>query len=332
MNRKTIFLLLVSILITLSCKKKFVNNPSNNSILKTFVSIDTIRGLEKVGSILKFETVDDYADFIEDTNQVKWAKLLQFTSEKGFQNFFVQHPITNFEDLNAMDENFGQLLNSDGVIIIGNDALKIDLPKKKVYLTALEGLSPNYQSLIIGDTVNKSIHSFSTDDDIIDYLLYGIIEKCGGSDDFNEVSNNIYPFENNTLEYLTWNARYFKAGIYFSVKIKALHTYISFIWADYSKVKFEVKIAPSPSWKAMRMKPRPCSGNNNVSHHGGIRSFTGFGSLGSATNPATRLFSAYERVRGLNGYRVWIRGIYVNSLSDTITTNSWIGREVNSNF
>jgi len=161
MNRKTIFLLLVSILITLSCKKKFVNNPSNNSILKTFVSIDTIRGLEKVGSILKFETVDDYADFIEDTNQVKWAKLLQFTSEKGFQNFFVQHPITNFEDLNAMDENFGQLLNSDGVIIIGNDALKIDLPKKKVYLTALEGLSPNYQSLIIGDTVNKSIHSFS---------------------------------------------------------------------------------------------------------------------------------------------------------------------------
>jgi hypothetical protein len=334
MKKTIINLLLFTITIStiFSCNKLKINKEKETSELKTTVIVDTIKGLEKIGSLLRFETVDDYVDFIEDTNQVKWTRLSQFTTNQGFQNFFTQNSNINVEDSNAMDINLGQLLNVDGVLIIGDNALKIDLPEKKVYLTSLNSLASNYQSLITGDIENKLISWFSTDDDIIDYLLYGFIEKCGSSNNFNETSNKIYPYENNTIDYITWNVNYFKSGIYFSVKIKALHYYNGFVLSDYSNVKFEVNVAPSPNWKAMRMRPRPCSGNNNVYHQGGIRDFTGFGLFGTATYPVVRLFSAYERVRGLNGYRVWIKGVYIKSPTETIKTSTWIGREVNSNF
>lgn len=318
-----------------SCNKKDGFNNINSQSLKTQVFIDTIRGLEKVGSILRFETTDDYIEFIEDTSQVKWDKLADFSSSKGFQNYFVQNPIANYLDSNMMDENLGQLLNSDGVIIIGEKALKIDLPNSAVYLTNYNNLANNYQSLIIGDTINKAVMSFSTDDDVIDYLQYGFIEKCGGSKYFFKNSNKIFQYgeEINNQDFFIWNAQYFKAGIFFTAKVRALHYYPQggSGLSNYDVLKFEI-LTDNPNSKSMRMRPRPCSGGNNEYYLGGITEFDGFNLLVTSGNPIVRVFKAYNGVRGLNGYRVWIRGVYEKTNGDVQYTNDWIGREVNSNF
>jgi hypothetical protein len=331
MKKITSYLVIsISILVLWSCKKKDGFGTVNSQALKTQVFIDTIRGLEKVGSILRFETTDDYVEFIEDTSQVKWDKLADFSYSKGFQNYFVQNPTTNYLDSNLMDESLGQLLNSDGVIIIGEKALKIDLTNSKVYLTNYNNLATNYQSLIIGDTINKAVLSFSTDDDIIDYLLFGYIEKCGGAGRMNEPSDPMYLYENNYADYFIWKARYLKAGIYFSVKVEALHYYPAIGLPDYNNVKFEVK-EDNPNSKAMRMKPRPCLGNNNVYISAGVKDFDGYGPLGTTTNPIKRVYRAYESVRGLNGYKVMIRGVFEKPSGDVVYSN-WIGKEVNPNF
>jgi hypothetical protein len=331
MKKITSYLVIsISILVLWSCNKKDGFGNINSQALKTQVFIDTIRGLEKVGSILRFETTDDYVEFIEDTSQVKWDKLADFSSSKGFQNYFVQNPTTNYLDSNLMDESLGQLLNSDGVIIIGEKALKIDLTNSKVYLTNYNNLATNYQSLIIGDTINKAVLSFSTDDDIIDYLLFGYIEKCGGSSHFNKFSDPIDVSEDNDDDFIQWNARYFKAGIYFSVYANAFHYYPVIGLPNYDNVKFEIQ-QDIPNSKALRLKPRPCTGNNNIYIQGGVTEFDGYGPFGTSTNPIRRAYKVYSGIRGLNGYRVKIRGVYEKPSGDIVYTN-WIGSEVNSNF
>ncbi len=323
MKKTIINLLLFTITIStiFSCNKLKINKEKETTELKTTVIVDTIKGLEKIGSILRFETVDDYVDFIEDTNQVKWTRLSQFTTNQGFQNFFTQNPIINIEDSNAMDINLGQLLNIDGVLIIGDNALKIDLPEKKVYLTALNSLASNYQSLITGDIENKLISWFSTDDDIIDYLLYGFIEKCGG------ISGGTYPCYNNSANAqvigqfanidvrLNPGVKFFKAGIYY--RLSALYELINYNINGTYNIEIEVK-GPQ-GW----YKKRPCNS----------------GSTG--TTPASTFISStlsayqktfYSGTRNLNGYYFFIRA---RAKKPDGTYTEWTpygGRNINSPY
>ena len=297
-----------------------------------YVSVETIRGLEKTGSILRFETIEDYVDFVEDSIQIKWQRIDDFTAAQGFENYFVQNPIVDEEDSLAMDDMFGKLLNADAVVIIGDYAVKVDLPNEAVFVAPYNNLAGHYADLIAGNTGNKNVKKFSTDDDVIDYLLTGVdFEKCGGSASFDQWSNNIFPFDNNS-QWFKWRIRYFKSGIYFAVRAKVYHYNTPWPWNDYSSIKFEIRDNAPQNWKGMRMRPRPCSGNNNVFHHAGIRAFSGFGPLGTSSNPIVRTWLGYERVRGLNGYRVWIKGVYEKSPTEIIKTNQWIGREIHSNF
>lgn len=318
-----------ALLTFLSCKKKEVPINPLSPILKTNVIIDTIQGLEKIGAILKFEQIDDYVDFIEDTNQVKWDKLAQFSSEKGFVNYFQQTPALSISDSSLMDEDFGQLLNVDGVLIIGEKAIKIDKPNESVFLTSIENLSVNYQDLISGDTLNKSILRFSTDDDIIGYLYFGFLEKCGGSSSFDVISNKLYRFQGNFSDYVDWNAKYAKFGVYFSVKIYATHHLQYSLLSDYTNIKFELLIDELNPWKSMRFRPRPCSGSNNVYHNGGLRNFQDMSNTNG--NKVVLKFVAYERARSLNGYRLWMKGWFYSG-QGLQKTSSWIGDEVNSFF
>jgi hypothetical protein len=330
MKKITSYLVIsISIFVFWSCNKKDGFGNINSQALKTQVFIDTIRGLEKVGSILRFETTDDYVEFIEDTSQVKWDKLADFSSEKGFVNYFQQSPVITNSDSSLMDEDFGQLLNVDGVLIIGDKAIKIDKPNESVYITSMQNLNLNYQDLIIGDTLNKSIIQFSTSDDVIDYLYLGFIEKCGGSEDIDATSNKLYRFEDDTTDYVDYYARYNKLGIYYSVKIRAIHHIQLSALQNYSNVKFKLKLDDLNDSHSMRFRPRPCSGSNNVYHHGGTRSFQ---KVYPFNGNMVLKFVAYERVRSLNGYRLWMKGIFYGAANNNIETSEWIGDEVNSNF
>ena len=104
MKKITSYLVIsISIFVFWSCNKKDGFGNINSQALKTQVFIDTIRGLEKVGSILRFETTDDYVEFVEDTSQVKWDKLADFSSEKGFINYFQQSQAITNSDSSLMD-------------------------------------------------------------------------------------------------------------------------------------------------------------------------------------------------------------------------------------
>jgi len=325
----SLFLALVGIGF-IGCKKQNPIADQKESNLKS-ITVETIGGLEKVGSILKFETIEDYVTFVEDSLETKWEKLDAFTSEQGFQNYFVQNPLSSDDsDSLAMEEMFGKLLNGDGVIIIGEYAIKIDLPKQSAFVTKKVNLTANYNDLITGKTSNKDVKAFSTNDDVIDILLDGLTFKCGGSQGFNELSEIFGPegFDLYGGEMVTFRARYFKSGIYFAVRIKGYqHPNDLGLYGSTPKLQFEIQ-SDNPNWKAMRMRPRPCSNNNNVYHTGGLRDFNGSGVWSSDQLGRYQVWKGYERVRGLNGYRIWIRG-YIN---DQLSSTTWIGREVNSNF
>jgi hypothetical protein len=329
MKKITSYLVIsISIFVFWSCSKKDGLGNINSQTLKTQVFIDTIRGLEKVGSILRFETTDDYVEFVEDTSQMKWEKLADFSTEKGFVNYFQQSPAITNSDSSLMDEDFGQLLNVDGVLIIGDKAIKVDKPNESVYITSMQNLNLNYQDLIIGDTLNKSIFHFSTSDDVIDYLYLGFIEKCGGSDDIDVTSNKLYRFQGNEEDYVEYKARYAKFGIFFSVKIYAIHHYQNSHLSDYDNLRFKIKVDDLNQYKSMRFRPRPCSGSNNVYHHGGNRIFQ---KVYDRNGVVYLVFVAYQRVRSLNGYRLWMKGLF-NGAAGAQETSEWIGDEVNSNF
>lgn len=323
MKKTIINLLLFTITVStiFSCNKLKINKEKETTELKTTVIVDTIKGLEKIGSLLRFETVDDYVDFIEDTNQVKWTRLSQFTTNQGFQNFFTQNSNINVEDSNAMDIYLGQLLNVDGVLIIGDNALKIDLPEKKVYLTALNSLASNYQSLINGDIENKLISWFSTDDDIIDYLLYGFIEKCGGID------GGTYPCYNNNANSLLIGTianidvrlnpgvKFFQAGIYH--RLSALYELINFNTNGVYNIEIEVK-GPQ-GW----YKKRPCNSGST-----GTTPASTF--INSTLSAKQKTF--YVGTRNLNGYYFFIRA---RAKKPDGTYTEWTpygGRNINSPY
>jgi hypothetical protein len=192
----------------------------------------------------------------------------------------------------------------------------------------MQNLNLHYQDLIIGDTLNKSIFHFSTSDDVIDYLYFGFIEKCGGSEDIDVTSNKLYRFEDNTLDYVDYSARYNKLGIYFSVKIKAIHHIQLSVLPSYSNVNFKLKLDDLNGPHSMRFRPRPCSGSNNVYHEGGTRSFE---KAYPYNGNMVLKFNAYQRVRSLNGYRLWMKGLFIGAYGAQ-ETSEWIGDEVNSNF
>ena len=318
------------IVTTFGCKKQKMISSQKENHLKT-ITLDTIPGLEKVGSILKFETIEDYINFVEDTLDTKWSRLEDFTITNGFENYFSQNTTSSInEDSLRMDEMFGKLLNKDGVIILADYAVKIDLSKQKAFITNTKNLQANYSDLIIGSKTNKNVKSYSTDDDVIDILLNGEIFKCGGSSSFNEFSQYFGPQGYNLIggELVQFGARYFKGGIYFSVRIKGYQYPNEFgVYGSNPKLQFEIK-SDNPNWKAMRMRPRPCDNNNNVYHTGGLRDFTGSGVWSNDIFGRYQVWTGYERVRGLNGYRIWIRG-YING---QLSNQTWIGREINSNF
>lgn len=281
--------------------------------------METIRGLEKTGSILRFETIEDYVDFVEDSIQIKWQRIDDFTEAQGFENYFVQNPIIDEEDSLAMDEMFGKLLNADAVVIIGDYAVKIDLPNEAAYVSPYNNLSTHYADLISGNTGNKNVKKFSTDDDVIDYLLTGVdFDKCGGSASFDRWTEHLSISPYSPVNTFRFQVKYFKGAIYYSVRVKG-RMYGTPLPVTLPNIQFEIQ---SPD---MRMHPRPCNSNGWVIHHPGIRNFSNWGTWSGAGTNIYRTWLGYERTRGLNKYRIWIRG-YVNG---TLAHSNWIGRTIN---
>jgi hypothetical protein len=160
-------------------------------------------------------------DFVEDTLDTKWSRLDQFTASSGFQNYFSLHGTPDyFQDTLSMDHDLGKMLNTDGVIILGEYAVKVDVTNQQVYVSPESNLATHYADLIAGNVSNKAVKSFSTEDDVVEILINGVSFKCSESgvgsrnSPASQSGGQNNPLVNSLL-------RHSKFGIYFTLVIES---------------------------------------------------------------------------------------------------------------
>jgi len=228
-----------------------------------------------------------------------------------------------------MDENFGCLLNGDGVVVLGDYAVCIDLPNEKVYVTPYADLATNYTDFIAGDVSNKDVLAFSTDDDVIDFLLTGDEPgKCGG------VGGGKYPAYSSSANALTvatvgnteWKlntgVRLFRAGIYY--RLSASHEVTppnSSSPINNLQGLFYVQVEVKANKRFYRR--RPCGSSNEVTVNENTFYNSQFGS---------HVKTFYLGTRNLNGYSFHVRA---RARYPDWTDSYWTpygGRSINAPF
>lgn len=321
---KSLFLAIVGIGVV-GCKKETITQDSRE-ITPEF---------EASKNLVSFKSIESYENFINNYEEEQKEIAFEELNKSGFQNYFTKQEnlvlaknddSTDSDDY-EMDDRFGLLLNQDGVIRIGDYLFKVNLPEEEVRAVSYTNSDSYSEALALLNSSSKEVLLFSTDDDVLDIITTGMQEKCGGSSSFNEWSPSIYDgFIGGN--YVRFQSQYFKSGIYFSVRIRGRHYHGgSGIYTSNPTLTFEVSPF-NPNWKALRVRRRPCGSGHATYHHGGIRTFQKSGVWSGAGSNRYVVFKAYEGVRALNGYRVWIRG-YING---NLGHSNYIGREVNSNF
>jgi hypothetical protein len=304
-----------------SCKKQkeFPINHTNNSVEK----------VQLHNKVVKFDTHQGYINFIENTSDSAKSIFLRTLSVQGFDNYFSNPLNVNVPNDSLgkyeMDEFFGQILNDQGIFQIENYLFKVSILDSSVYVLPFDEEKDDYEGLANSFLTNKKTVKFTTDDDVIDLVFGNGSPKCGGSQSFEKISNNVVLGTGG--EYCYFRVNYLKLGVYYTVRVKGFqHVGTAGYFISSPILKFEIKV-DNPLSNSMRMRPRPCSGGNNVYHHGGLRTFTGTGVWSGLGGERYQTWKGYERVRGLNGYRIFVKGNI-----DGISYGDWIGREVNSNF
>jgi len=297
-------------------------------------------------SVVRFNTIEAYEQFIEQTSDERRERFFDSMNVNGFKNYF-----TNSEHLSEfaitddgiitddlmMDDFLGQLLNEHGIINIGKHLFRVDMPNEKVYVLPF-AKDDNYSQAVAKLTETRissdEVIVFSTSDDVLDEIRdidkpeARKKRKCDAAAGFNRKMHKPYEF-GPTGATLDFQAQYLKSGIYYSVHIRARQTptYNGIYLATHANLKFEVH-PDANNWKAIRMRRRPCNKVHATYHHGGMRDFNKGWNSKLVGNTMTKSWKGYEGTRALNGYKVLIRG-YMNG---NLLQSDWIGREVNSYF
>lgn len=320
---KSLFLAIVGIGVV-GCKKETITQDSRE-ITPEF---------EASKNLVSFKSIESYENFINNYEEDQKEIALEKLKKNNFQNYFTKKENLVLaknddgpdSDDYEMDDRFGQLLNQDGVIRIGDYLFKVNLPLEEVRAVPFTDEDSYSEALALINSSSKDVMVFSTDDDVLDIITTGMQEKCGGSSSFNETRL----IENHPGmiggERFRFRARYFKAGIYNRVVIRGKHeTLLPWSHQAYSAMKFEVHV--DTWWKSLRVRRRPCNSSSATYHHGGVRDFPIWSNF---NNYPAKHFNAYEQTRALNGYRVWVRGeITINNVK---YNTPYFGRIVNSNF
>jgi hypothetical protein len=193
------------------CKKEQKLNSTNE------VSINSQFNVSSNGKMLVFGSVESYEKSIELQSAEKREKFLSDISKLNFKNYFsVEHSESKSgnDSVQEMDDFFGQLLNEDGIIQIGDYIYKVNLHSEKVFVLPVSNLA-EYQDLVNENKSNDNIRQFTTNDDVIYLAESGASgEKCNNPSSGFELYTW---FElGNSLE-TRCIIKYFTAGIYYRV-------------------------------------------------------------------------------------------------------------------
>jgi len=295
--------------------------------------------------VVRFNTIEEYEEFIEETDEKVQERFFERMRVNGFKDYFSKpEHLQEYDTMDdgsestdlLMDHFLGRLLNEHGIVNIGKYLYRVDMRNEKVYALRY-AKEDNYSEAVTKLTANRKgddILIFSTYDDVLDEIQDidnpqpQKKEKCGNASRFDRISPTYSNYDNG-IGQVQFRAKYHVGGIHFSVRISAENWDRNYSYPDPS-LKFEVKYGGHYAHD-LRMRRKPCNGNSNTYHHGGIRDFD---TEDNSYNNGKKLYwTGYSKTRGLNGYRVLVRGI-VNGESVTELGNSqgWFGREMNSNF
>lgn len=282
----------------IGCQKDSIQK-DNNSVYNTEA------GMSTDGKMLIFKSIQDYENAIENKADLNYQQLLDNANSLNFNNYLSSHSNSDVE--NKMDDFFGQLLNEDGAIQIGNHIFKIDLNSEKVYSLNINNRNSSYKDLLKGNSSNKDISVFSTGDDVIDLLENGSIEKsCGGigGDDY---VTSVVDFGNNVR--CQGMVSHFRAGIYFRTTARFEPLLSGVIYS-------ELEIKNPEAWA----RRRPCNSNSITTSSSGVKK----------SGTSQQIWQFYSGVRNLNGLYLFAR---VKCTYNGVTKySSWGGRNVNSPY
>lgn len=310
------FLFLGLIAHSLTGCKKELNNESIETQITNDISTDR--------NVLKFVSIEAFQEFVESDMETVRNETTQMIKVSKFKNYFSTNQPKNLNNSDItnteMDDFLGQLLNVDGAIVIGENLFKVNLEEKKVYVVFY---NDDYQEALTKINKNdKTVQTYSTEDDVLNLIQNGgvMLKACGGSASFNDYEDK-YINDGPNTSYILFRARYFKAGIYFRVTVKTGTSTVSGGGIENAVYSYQMVEDPNPSnnYKAFRLHKRPCKSGDKFYWSSGWYSISNNG-----------VNEFYSKARGLNGYRVKIKGKV--RFKDTDFLFPVIGREVNTNF
>ncbi len=170
-------------------------------------NVEVKEGILVFPDLENYELAIEYLSSLDNRFFPFWEDKISFISmRKGFNE--VELAANGFDD-----EIFASLMNPEGVIQIGEHVFKVNMIEERV-----DVINANSYTKSTGITNNRNIRSFKTSENVI-AILYGnedtFIEKSSCS------SNNTgWEYVNTTDGSVQYRVRYYKAGIYFTLRAR----------------------------------------------------------------------------------------------------------------
>jgi len=128
--------------------------------------------------VIRFNTMEEYDKFIEETDEQKQEQLFSLMQANGFKDYFsnpkhlqefaIKEDGSVSTDL-LMDHFLGRLLNEHGIINIGKYLYRVDMPNEKVYALRYNK-EDNYSTAVeklIANRFGDDVLIFPTNDNVL---------------------------------------------------------------------------------------------------------------------------------------------------------------------
>jgi len=157
----------------ISCRKdSFASaNSSKTSHSQKDVGND-VPGVSTDGQMLVFNSDEDYENVVSVGYDGRANDAILAIEQMKFERYADQSVAkTTYDDFNSdIDATLARLLNKNGAIQIGQYIYKVDVQKDSVFAIDARYKESNYQDLIDGNTNNKRVVGFSTDEEVLDVV------------------------------------------------------------------------------------------------------------------------------------------------------------------
>lgn len=253
---------MVFILALLSCDQENLN------FSETETKISITQDVSIINGVVSFRSIESYTDLIENQDRTLKRDLVQkldivngyqpFKSLKGkdSQNGRVNKSLSAEEvELIETNDFITTLINSDGLIQIGEYIFKIDLQTEKCFVLESR-YNTEISDLVNGNTQNEKIMTFSTNDDVLYLLADGSKGTQQGRTQLFCTQSGARAKDHKDFDYESDRFRmdnkivYQKVAVYFSLQAKTKVQYKSDagIWVSNSdcgqRIRYFYRIKP----------------------------------------------------------------------------------------